>query len=422
MSVTKLGIIGCGRILDAHLNGFKALWDHGHRSFELVALCSRREEEIARYLRREGGNPPREPLYGLTGDPMVSPHLYLDDIDPSFTAKGYTDWETMLDDDSLGLDAVLILTPVDRHLPMALAAIERGLHVMVEKPLAITVRAGREMVAAAERARVRLAVAEVVRFREIPRMLHWALAAGAIGEVRLVLQQLLATPWSPDRCHADTPWRHRRSTAGAGVALDLGVHLFHLLEYLAGPIETIAAAAACWEPTRWIADGQGRLVGEVACEVDDGFQALVRFASGAVGQVGATTAAHGEVQNQPLTILGARGAVRYGEISFDRQETAPVDQYFRRRCPEAEQARLFPGHFHSPFGLQLHTWLAAIAEGREAETSGAVGLRDLAAAYAVLESAAREGEPVGVDEVLDGSVNGVQDGIERLTTDGRGAG
>ncbi len=411
-SPVRIGVVGCGRILNAHLNGVKALWDHGYQDLRIVALVARQAAEALRHRRRGEGPAPREPLGGVLGDPLAAPHLYVSDLHDDVLPAVYTDWRAMLDDRDLRLDAVVVLTPIDSHHTIALAALERGLHVLVEKPLAITVAAGRRMVEAAAAAGRQLAVAEGVRFRDLNRMAKWCLDAGAIGEVQLVCEQVLGTPWSPDRAVGGSAWRHERLRAGGGVTLDRGVHLFHLLEYLVGPIRTVAGRAACLEAVRYLERPTGERGEAVACDTDDTFVAQLSFASGALGQVGFSTGLRGERTRVPLTLHGSRGTLRAGQFCDAAGRREAVVTRFGTRAPAAAREALLPFDLQDPFGQEWLSWLRAIATGRPSEVSGAVGLRDLAVAYAVLESDALGGAPVAVADVLDGTVRGYQTAVD----------
>ncbi len=404
--VLRLGVVGCGRILDAHLNGLKSLWDHGYRDFRVAALCSRRAEDAHRYRQRGEGPPPRPPIEGLIADGLVAPHLYVSDIHDDLLPDIYHDWRAMLT--SARLDAVLLLTPVALHHELALAALAAGLHVLVEKPLAISVRSARRLCEAAEAADRRLAVAEVARFGEVIRQSRWCVQHGAIGTPQLAVELLHGMVWSPDRVRADTPWRHVRAVAGGGLAVDRGVHLLHVLEYLCGPIESIAAQAACLEPQRRLAT-----TGEtVDCDVDDTFTADLRFASGALGQLGASAALRGWKTRVPLTVHGTLASLRDGWLTWDGGGQA-VEQRYRLAVGEAEDRALFGLHVHSAFGLQAWCWLESIRAGQPSEIDGPVGLRDVALAYTVLESAAAGGQRLAVESVLSGEVADYQASLDQ---------
>lgn len=405
MSTTlKIAVIGCGRILDAHLNGYKALWDRGLQDFRLVALCARCEADALRYRQRGAGPTPRPPLYGLVADPMVAPHLYVSDIHEDVLPTVYTDWRAMLDDPDLELDGVVILTPVSSHHELALAALERGLHVMVEKPMAITVEAATRMVEAAAKAKRQLVVAESARFHPLWRMSAWCIQQGLLGQIQLVHQAVLGTLWSPSRVLAETPWRHAKLTAGAGVSVDFGVHVLHLLETLCGPLREVAALAPCLEPKRTLVDSEGRPIDELDCEVDDTFLANLRFTGGAVGQVAFSAALHGEHFSHGPALYGTRGSLRAGRMVLDGVGELAVAEAFSTGADEATRERLLPHAVVDPFAGETLSWLTAMQTGQASEVDGTVGLHDLAMAYALVESAELGGVPIAVAEVENGEI------------------
>ena len=404
--VLRIGVVGCGRILDAHLNGLKSLWDHGYRDFRVVALCARRAEDAHRYRMRGEGPEPRPPIEGLIADAMVAPHLYVTDIHDDTAPEVYEDWRTMLAD--ARLDALLILTPVMLHHEIALEALAAGLHVLVEKPIAISVRTARRMCEAAERADRRLAVAEVARFGDVVRMSRWCVEHAAIGTPQLAIELMHGMFWSPDRVRADTPWRHDKQRAGGGLAIDRGVHLLHLLEYYCGPLESISAQSAILEPRRRL-ETTGEMVD---CDVDDTFTANLRFASGALGQLGASAALRGWKTRIPLTVHGTTGSLRQGWITWDGGGQA-AQQYYRLNVTDAEDRALFGLGVQSDFGLQAWCFMESIRSGVPSEIEGPVGLRDVALAYTVLESAAAGGPRLPVEVVLSGEVAAYQEALDQ---------
>jgi len=156
----------------------------------------------------------------MAADPLSAPHAYVTDIQPGPPPDVYTDYRVMLADTVV--DAVLILTTVATHHEIALACLDAGKHVLVEKPLAISVRAGRRMVEQARRAGLVLATAEVARYRPETRAARWAIETGRIGRLQAVVGGGIgAGDWSPDHIVANTPWRHVKLLAGGGAAIDL---------------------------------------------------------------------------------------------------------------------------------------------------------------------------------------------------------
>jgi predicted dehydrogenase len=127
------------------------------------------------------------------------------------------------------IDAVEIYTSVFSHHEIALACIEAGKHVLVEKPFALTVKAARRMVEAAEQHDVVLDVAEKMRYFTDVRMTRWAIDQGYIGNVQVSFGGSIGGFWSPDKIVAETAWRHKKLFAGGGATIDVGVHLLHSL-------------------------------------------------------------------------------------------------------------------------------------------------------------------------------------------------
>ncbi|MEO7727950.1 MAG: Gfo/Idh/MocA family oxidoreductase [Burkholderiales bacterium] len=124
------------------------------------------------------------------------------------------------------VEAIFIATPNADHHRMVLAAAHAGKHVLCEKPLAMTVEHGREMVAACRAAGVILRVAFNIRFEEILRRVREIIQSGVLGELRGITFERIA----PLRQHG--AWRD--DPAQGGVLFDVAVHLFDQVEWLTG--------------------------------------------------------------------------------------------------------------------------------------------------------------------------------------------
>ena len=216
--------------------------------------------------------------------------------------------------------------------------------------------------------------------------------------------------WSPDRVVAETPWRHQKLLGGGGPSLDIGVHLLHEFRYLAGPIDTISGITRTFEPTRRVpSTGE-----QVTCDVDDAFFATAAFASGAVGQITFTWAGHGSPTSlsDGLVIYGSRGNLKGDALTLDDGSTQSGAELFEKEADTPTRQAFFAHGLTDSFALAFHDFLGAIARGRDPEMSGKEGLLDLAAAFAICESATL-GRAVRVSDVLDGSVATYQADIDR---------
>ena len=138
------------------------------------------------------------------------------------------------------VEAIFIATPNAEHHRMVLACARAGKHVLCEKPLALAVAQGREMVDACETAGVILRTAFQIRLEEILRRVRQILAAGTLGELRAVLFERIA----PLRQHG--AWRD--DPRQGGVVFDVAVHLFDQVEWLTGL--RVRELSACSHPDR----------------------------------------------------------------------------------------------------------------------------------------------------------------------------
>ncbi len=408
----RIGIVGCGRILPAHLRGYRLLREAGYDDFRITALVARKQDDALMFRRRGEGPTPRPPVSRNPGDSLAAPHLYVSDFQPELDAEVFTDVDEML---ASGLiDAVDITASLPVHHTVGLGAIAAGKHVMVEKPIAVTVKAATMLVENAERARLSLGVMENVRFEPDVRMARWAIERGELGDIQMVASISLGTAeWSPDRVVADTPWRHLKLEAGGGASIDIGVHMAHRLRYLAGEIRDMTAVARVFEPQRQLRDPDGNDFGGYPADADDAFFALPEFESGAVGTLSFTWAGHGESTALPggTTIYGTRGCLKGSALIRDGGERIELADLFEREATSDEREHFFPRGVTDPFALAYRDWLDAIVAGRQPEMNGREALRDLATAFAIMESSTARG-PVLVQDVLSGKVDAYQQSID----------
>jgi len=194
--------------------------------------------------------------------------------------------EILLADD---VDAVYVATPPSSHAEYVLRAAAAGKPVYVEKPMAASAAEAEAMVAACASAGVPLYVAYYRRALPRFELVRERIAAGAIGEPRLVALDLhVPPPASP----GDVGWRWDRSVAGGGMVMDLGSHALDLLDHWLGPIDTVHALHAT------------RLAWS---SVEDQVVAAFGFASGVQGT--AMWGFNGAASRDTMTVFGSEGSV-----------------------------------------------------------------------------------------------------------------
>jgi predicted dehydrogenase len=95
----RIAIIGCGRILNAHLQAYKALRDAGVDTFRITALVERNTDDALMFIKRGEGPTPRRPVVKPgSGDPLSAPHTYLSDFQDDVDVQIFSDYKEMLKD------------------------------------------------------------------------------------------------------------------------------------------------------------------------------------------------------------------------------------------------------------------------------------------------------------------------------------
>jgi predicted dehydrogenase len=197
-------------------------------------------------------------------------------------------------------DVVVICTPHPSHPALAIDALEAGAHVLVEKPLAVQVREGDEMIEAADRAGRLLGVCFQQRFRPVIAAAHELVASGRLGE--LVRASVVDPLYRPNSYYGTAGWRGTWEGEGGGVLMNQAPHTLDLLCHLAGP------PASVWGVSRRRSQPM---------EAEDTATALLEYRNGAVGTVAVSTTEPG---TQRIELVGDRGRIEIaGEtLAFER--------------------------------------------------------------------------------------------------------
>jgi UDP-N-acetyl-2-amino-2-deoxyglucuronate dehydrogenase len=271
-----------------------------------------------------------------------------------------------------GVDAVIVCTPHPLHAEQAVAAARAGLHVLVEKPMALTPAECDRMIEAAGTARVVLSVVSQRRWYEAVRRVKAAIDGGAIGTPRLALVEVLG--WRGPEYYAMDDWRGTAAGEGGGVLVNQAVHQLDLLRWFMGdPVEVDA-----WTDN----------INHPGLEVEDTAVAIVRFANGGLATIVASNSqnpglhAHVHVHGQNGASIGVetdRGSIFVAGVSsptLARNDlwTIPGEEAMPERWAIEDQAALdgvdLDSHYHE---LQLRDVIGAIRDGRPAAIDGRDG-------------------------------------------------
>ena len=189
------------------------------------------------------------------------------------------------------VDAVCVCTPSGLPAPVALQMLAAGKHVLVEKPLALTESDCDRLIDAARQGGLRLGVISQLRFSLAVRQVKRAMDAGAIG--RLVSADLYMKYHRSQSYYDSSAWRGTRAMDGGGALMNQGIHGVDLLQYLAGPVESIFARSATLARN---------------IEVEDTISCVTSFKSGALGVIEAATSLHSGFPRR-LELLGDAGTI-----------------------------------------------------------------------------------------------------------------
>lgn len=283
--------------------------------------------------------------------------------------KGYGSLAAMIA--AGGLDAVAIATPNDSHAALAIEALDAGLHVVCDKPLANTAEDGRRI--AAKVAETGLVFCLTHNYSGYPmvRQMRAMIEAGRIGKVHLVQasyrQGTLATAIeTSDDIPARLRWRLDPAKGGGSHVMgDIGSHVHQLIRYTTGlEISSVMAELGAIVPGR---------------AAHDTGQALLRFANGARGQMLATKVAHGAENALAIEVHGDQGGLEWRQSRLDELvylKNGEPQQILTRGSPYLEPlarqaCRLPPGHpegFHEGFGNLYRDFAEQVAARLEGRT------------------------------------------------------
>jgi predicted dehydrogenase len=293
----RVALFGCGWIQDFHARGVLA---HGD---EIVAVANHREETARAFAERHG-------------IPRVT-----------------TDWEALAADPEV--DAAIVATPNALHAPQAIALLEHGTHVLVEKPMATSVAECDAMIAAADRGGAHVMVAHCWRFRDEVIAVRDRIASGVLGEIVKTRGYGVHAGWGP------SGWFTDPALAGGGALPDMGVHAIDTARFLLGDPDLGRVCAAI-----------GTRYGDYA--VDDDAILVIGWSQGTNSVVeSGWWQPHKEGMEADTEVYGTAGYTRI----FPREE--PGEDY--EHCSQPM------------YTAQVAEFLDAITEGRRPRPTGEDG-------------------------------------------------
>lgn len=205
--MTRAAVVGCGDVSVVHLAAIESLPD-----VELVAVCDTDAARLSDAAQRRG-------------------------------VPAFADHRRLIEE--LRPDVVHVCTPHDQHAPVVLDCLDRGVAVLLEKPLAHSlVEARRVVVAADEHPEVKIGVCLQNRYNPPVQALRSLVESGALGRVSGSAASVL---WhrTPDYYRA-RPWRGRREQSGGGVLINQAIHTLDLVQWLVGDVARVTGRAGTY--------------------------------------------------------------------------------------------------------------------------------------------------------------------------------
>lgn len=334
----RFGIIGCGVVSPTHAAALNGIED-----VQLAAAADTSQDRLDEFTAEFG------------------------------IPDSYTDYRRLLDDPSI--DAVCVCSPHFLHAPMAIEAAEAGKHVLVEKPMATTLKDADKLIQTCEERGVLLGAVLQHRFDPAAIYVKRLIDEGLLGTVTLAS---VSVRWFRGADYYDpNSWRGSKEKAGGGVLINQAIHALDVLCWTMGGV--VGATGYCAARAYDI-------------EVEDTAAAALRFANGALGVVEASTAASPQTEER-IEISGTLGTVVIeGERVFTRGlENAPP-------LPTMEEESRFQGksYYGRSHPRALEDFAAAVAERRPPKVDGAEGRKVLETIFAIYESSRLGGREVPI--------------------------
>jgi UDP-N-acetyl-2-amino-2-deoxyglucuronate dehydrogenase len=340
--VINFAIVGCGHISKKHAESIEKL-----PNASLVAVCDTIESNMKPFTEEYGATP-------------------------------YVNYDEMLKDERI--DVINICTPSGSHAFLAVKAAEAKKHVIVEKPIALTLKDANTIIEACRENGVKLSVLHPNRFRPAMKKLKEALEHGDLGK----LSHANATVrWNRDQAYYDqAPWRGTKTHDG-GVLMNQAIHNLDLLVWVMGDIDEVYSMSAT------------RLRNIEAEDVSTG---LVKFKNGALGVIETATTIYPKNYEESLSVFGERASIKVGGRTANF-----IEHWEMEGLSVEERDNLIQEIANDPYGVPGHLciiedMIEAIEKDRDPVVTGEDGKKALELVVALYESA-EQGKAIKISDV-----------------------
>lgn len=325
-----VAVIGVGNMGKNHVRVYSKIPDA-----DLVAICDINEESVKKVAKAYG-------------------------------AKWYLDYKRMLDKED-EIDAVSIAVPTTMHEEVALGVIDYGKHVLIEKPIAGSIKSAEKMVERAESAGVKLMVGHIERFNPVVAKIKQLIDKGKLGQVVSISSKRVG------------PYANIKNDVG--VCLDLAIHDIDVMRFITN--DEISEVYA--------------KIGNNFCSSEDYASILLTLQKGVTGLIEANWLTPTKIRR--LDVTGIEG---YAALDYISQELHLYGKVLSENYADYEELTMAYGHpqmakikteKEEPLKLELRHFLQSIVSNNTPLVDGRSGIKNLEAALAAVQSA-RKGRPV----------------------------
>lgn len=327
----KFGLIGCGRISDRHADVIKSI-----ENAELTAVCD---------------------IDAKRAELLGSKHQ----------VKWYVSAQAMLETEKL--DVINVLTPSGNHAEMVISIADKIDNIIVEKPMALKLDDADKMIEVCDKYKTRLFVVKQNRFNIPVLKLREAVEGNRFGKM---VMGTVRVRWSRNQAYYDQdPWRGTWAMDG-GVLSNQASHHIDLLSWMMGEVDSVMAMTTT------------RLVD---IETEDTGIVLLRFRSGALGVIEATTATRPKDLEGSISILGEKGSVEIGGFAVNEMK---IWNFTDSQEGDADVLGKFKSNPPNVYGFGHYEYMKnviqAINENKVALVEGLTGRKSLELINAIYES------------------------------------
>jgi len=327
----NFAIVGCGFIAKKHADSIKEI-----KGARLIAVSDKIPTNMRRYTEEFGATP-------------------------------YLDLEEMLSSESI--DVVCICTPTGLHAPLAIQVANAKKHIILEKPIAMTLEDTDRIIEACHKNQVKLSIVHPNRYRPVVKELKQILDSGALGDIS---HANAIVNWNRNQeYYNQSPWRGTKALDG-GALLNQAIHNLDLLLWFMGDVEEVYSM----EATRL------RKI-----EAEDVSNGVLKFSSGALGMVQASTTVYPKNFEESITLFGENGTVKIGgsnALYFEHIEIKGMSSKEKEGLINQVKTEPWgkPGHQHI-----LEDMMEAVEMNIEPAINGVEGRKSLELVLAMYESA-----------------------------------